>query len=279
MRLISYADSQGPTFGVVVDGGIVEAGRHTGFATLREVLTAGALDEIRAATQGVPPDVQEADVRILPIIPNPAKILCAGRNYKDHVEEMGAKLPDNPTWFIKGHHTLVAHGDPIVKPRVSDCFDFEGEFTAIIGKPGRHIPESAALDHVAGYTCFLDGSIRDYQKHSTMAGKNFDRTGPAGPYMVTTDELPDPTKLMLTTRLNGEVVQHCGTDMLIFSLPRLISYISDVLPLEPGDLIATGSPSGAGAGRTPPLWMKIGDVVEVELSGVGVLRNPVVAEA
>jgi 2-keto-4-pentenoate hydratase/2-oxohepta-3-ene-1,7-dioic acid hydratase in catechol pathway len=161
---------------------------------------------------------------------------------------------------------------------VSDCFDFEGEFTAIIGRPGRHIPESAALEYVAGYTCFMDGSIRDYQKHSTMAGKNFYRTGPAGPYMVTTDELPDPTKLVLTTRLNGEVVQHCGTDMLIFPLTRLIAYISDVMPLTPGDLIATGSPSGAGAGRTPPLWMKPGDVVEVELSGVGVLRNPVVAE-
>jgi 2-keto-4-pentenoate hydratase/2-oxohepta-3-ene-1,7-dioic acid hydratase in catechol pathway len=279
MRLISYADKQGPTFGVVVDGGIVEAGRNTGFSSLREALAAGALDEIRDATTGVAPDVQEADVRILPIIPNPEKILCAGRNYKDHVEEMGAKLPDNPTWFIKSHQTLVAHGEPIVKPDVSDCFDFEGEFTAIIGKAGRHIAEADALDHVAGYTCFLDGSIRDYQKHSTMAGKNFNRTGPAGPYMVTTDELPDPTKLVITTRLNGEVVQHCGTDMLIFSLPRLISYISDVMPLTPGDLIATGSPSGSGAGRTPPLWMKVGDVVEVELSGVGVLRNPVVAEA
>lgn len=278
MRLISYRDQQGPTFGVVVEGGIVEAGRHTGFASLREALAAGALDEIRAATEGVAPDVREADVKILPIIPNPDKILCAGRNYKDHVEEMGAKMPDNPTWFIKSHQTLVAHGEPIVKPNVSECFDFEGEFTAIIGKPGRHIAESEALDYVAGYTCFLDGSIRDYQKHSTMAGKNFHRTGPAGPYMVTTDELPDPDKLMLTTRLNGEVVQHCGTDMLMFSLPRLISYISDVMPLTPGDLIATGSPSGAGAGRTPPLWMKIGDTVEVELSGVGVLRNPVVGE-
>ena len=278
MRLISYRDKQGPTFGVVVDGGIVEAGRNMGFASLREALAAGALDEIRDATMGVPPDVQEADVKILPIIPNPEKILCAGRNYKDHVAEMGAKLPDNPTWFIKSHQTLVAHGEPLVKPDVSDCFDFEGEFTAIIGKPGRHIRESEALDYVAGYTCFMDGSIRDYQKHSTMAGKNFHRTGPAGPYMVTTDELPDPTKLVITTRLNGEVVQHCGTDMLIFSLPRLISYISDVMPLTPGDLIATGSPSGSGAGRTPPLWMKVGDVIEVELSGVGVLRNPIAAE-
>ena len=279
MRLISYADKQGPTFGVVVEGGIVEAGRHNGFSSLREVLAAGALDDIREATAGVAPDVTEDNVRILPIIPNPEKILCAGRNYKDHADEMGFDLPEHPSWFIKSHQTLVAHGEPIVKPRVSDCFDFEGEFTAIIGKAGRHIPEAEALDHVAGYTCFLDGSIRDYQKHSTMAGKNFHRTGPAGPYMVTADELPDPSKLVLTTRLNGDVVQHCGTDMLIFSLPRLISYISDVMPLTPGDLIATGSPSGSGAGRKPPLWMKAGDVVEVELSGVGVLRNPVVAES
>ena len=278
MRLISYADSQGPTFGVVTESGIVEAGRRSGFATLRDALAANALDRVRALAEGAVADVQEADVQILPIIPNPDKILCAGRNYKDHAAEMGFDLPEHPSWFIKANNTLVAHGEPIVKPDVSDCFDFEGEFTAIIGKHGRHIPESAALDYVAGYTCFMDGSIRDYQKHSTTAGKNFHRTGPAGPYMVTTDELPDPAALMLTTRINGEVVQHCGTDMLIFTLPRLIAYISDVTPLEPGDLIATGSPSGSGAGRKPPLWLKVGDVLEVELSGVGVLRNPVVAE-
>ena len=278
MRLISYADGRGPTFGVVMDGGIVEGGRRAGFATLRDALAAGALDTVRAIADGAAPDTSEDAVRILPIIPNPDKILCAGRNYKDHVEEMGAKLPDHPTWFIKAHSTLVAHGEPIVKPRVSDCFDFEGELTAIIGRHGRHIPESAALDHVAGYTCFLDGSIRDYQKHSVTAGKNFHRTGPAGPCMVTTDEIPDPTKLTLTTRLNGEVVQNESTGELIFGIGELIEYISVWTELVPGDVIATGTPGGVGAGRKPALWMKPGDTIEVEISGLGILRNRVVED-
>ncbi len=174
--------------------------------------------------------------------------------------------------------TLAANGAPLVRPTVSDNFDFEGELALIIGKGGRHIAEDRALDHVAGYACFNDGSIRDWQKHSVSAGKNFPSTGGFGPWMVTKDEIPDPAALTLTTRLNGAEVQHAGTDMLIFPIPRLIAYVSAFTALNPGDVIATGTPEGVGLTRTPPLWMKPGDVVEVEISGIGTLRNPVVAE-
>jgi len=194
------------------------------------------------------------------------------------VAEFDREMPEHVTLFSRLHNTLVAHGDDIVRPTVSDNFDFEGELTLVIGKAGRHIAEADVLSHIAGYTCFLDGSVRDYQGHSVTAGKNFYRTGPLGPWMVTADEIPDPAALELTTRLNGEVVQNATTDLLIYSIPNIVSYISDFTPLLPGDVIATGTPAGVGNGRTPKLFMKAGDTIEVEISSIGTLRNTVVDE-
>jgi 2-keto-4-pentenoate hydratase/2-oxohepta-3-ene-1,7-dioic acid hydratase in catechol pathway len=169
----------------------------------------------------------------------------------------------------------------LVRPKVSHSFDFEGELAVIIGSTGRHITAQRALEHVAGYSCYNEGSIRDWQRHTSQffAGKTFDRSGSFGPWMVTTDEIPDPSRLTLETRLNGQVVQHTTTDLMITGIPRLIEYVSTILPLVPGDVIVTGTPGGVGAKRTPPLWMKPGDVVEVEVSAIGVLRNGVVGEA
>lgn len=279
MKIISFRDSNGDSFGVVDEnGGVVDVGRKGPYPTLRAALTADGLDEVAALAAGAAPDTTMGEVTLLPVVPNPDKIVCAGLNYKDHVEEFTREMPENVTLFARLTNTLVAHGDDIVRPRVSDNFDFEGELVLIIGKGGRHIAEDDVLSHIAGYTCFLDGSVRDYQRHSVTAGKNFHRTGPLGPWMVTADEIPDPAALELTTRLNGEVVQNSTTDLLIYSIPNIVSYISDFTPLEPGDVIATGTPAGVGNGRTPKLFMKAGDTIEVEISGIGTLRNNVVDE-
>ena len=280
MKLASYvADGKG-AFGVVTGDGLIDmTDRLRGrYATLRDALTPDGLDAIRQAAKGASPDHKLAQVRLLPAIPNPEKIFCAGINYRSHAAETGRELPKQPSMFLRLANTLVGHEGEMIRPKVSDNFDFEGELAVVIGRAGRHIPEARALDHVAGYTCFVDGSVRDYQKHSVTAGKNFPGSGPLGPWMVTTDEIPDPTRLVLTTRLNGKEMQRSGTDLLIYSIPTIIAYVSDLTPLAPGDVIATGTPEGVGHRRTPPLWMKAGDVLEVEISGIGVLRTRIVDE-
>jgi 2-keto-4-pentenoate hydratase/2-oxohepta-3-ene-1,7-dioic acid hydratase in catechol pathway len=279
MKIISFRDAGGESFGVVDDnGGVVDVGRKGPYADLRAAIAADALDEVAQLAAGAAPDTTMDAVTLLPVIPNADKIVCAGMNYKDHVAEFDREMPEDPVLFVRLHNTIVAHGDDIVRPRVSDNFDFEGELALIIGTPGRHIAEADVLSHIAGYTCFLDGSVRDYQRHSVAAGKNFHRTGPLGPWMVTADEIPDPTALRLITRLNGEEVQNCTTDLMIYSIPKIVSYISDFTPLVAGDVIATGTPAGVGNGRTPKLFMKAGDVIEVEISSIGTLRNRVVDE-
>ncbi len=280
MKLASYIAGGKPAFGVVVDDGVVTLnGRlKSGAATLREALAAGALDEIRDAVKSAKPDRKLSDIRFLPVIPDPQKILCAGINYRSHAAEVGRELPKQPSMFIRFTDTLAGHDGEMFRPRRSENFDFEGEFTVVIGKGGRDIPEARALDHVAGYTCFVDGSVRDYQKFSVTSGKNFPGTGPLGPWLVTTDEIPDPTRLTLTTRLNGQQVQHSGTDQMIYSVPQIIAFCSQFTPLHPGDIIATGTPEGVGHGRKPPLWMKPGDVLEVEISKIGTLRTRIADE-
>ncbi len=280
MKLASYLTGGKASFGVVVGEGIVTMnGRlKSGAATLREALEAGALDEMRGIAAGATPDCKLSEVRFLPVIPNPHTILCAGINYRSHAAEVGRELPKQPSMFIRFTDTLVGHDGEMIRPKLSDNFDFEGEFTAVIGKGGRHIPIERALDHIAGYTCFVDGSVRDYQKFSVTSGKNWPGTGPLGPWIVTTDEIPDPTRLTLTTRLNGREVQHSGTDQMIYSMPQIISVCSDFTELHPGDVIATGTPEGVGHGRKPPLWMKPGDVLEVEIAGIGILRTRIVDE-
>jgi 2-keto-4-pentenoate hydratase/2-oxohepta-3-ene-1,7-dioic acid hydratase in catechol pathway len=280
MRIASYMTAEGPSFGLVVGDGIVDLRRRLGgrYASLRAVLEAGALEELRAHA-GAAPDFALADLAWLPALPDPQKILCVGLNYRSHVGEGGPReVPEYPRLFSRFADTLVAHGQAMVRPRVSRQFDYEGELAVVIGKPGRHIPAARAMEHVAGYTCFNDGSLRDYQKHMITAGKNFWRSGPLGPWVVTADEIPDPTVLTLETRLNGQRVQHAGTGELIYSIPTLIEYASRITPLSPGDILATGTPEGVALHRKPPLWLKAGDVVEVEISGIGVLRNPVVDE-
>src|SRR5438445_873331 len=276
MKLASYMADGQACFGVVTDNGVVTLNQRLGYASLRDALTTGGLAEIRKAANATKPDHKRADVKWLPVIPNPEKILCAGINYRSHAAETGRELPKQPSMFIRLANTLTGHDGEMVRPAVSQSFDFEGELAVVIARGGRHIPVERALDHVAGYTCFVDGSVRDYQKFSVTSGKNFPGTGPLGPWMVTTDEIPDPTKLTLMTRLNGQEMQRSGTDLLIYSVPHIIAFCSAFTPLSPGDVIATGTPEGVGHRRSPQLWMKPGDVLEVQITGIGVLRSKVV---
>jgi 2-keto-4-pentenoate hydratase/2-oxohepta-3-ene-1,7-dioic acid hydratase in catechol pathway len=278
MKLASYVADGRNCFGVVSGDGVVTVNGQLGYASLRDALAGDGLAAIRQAARDAQPDHKLADVRMLPAIPNPNKILCAGINYRSHAAETGRALPKQPSMFVRFTDTLVGHDGEMVRPSISDNFDFEGELAVVIGRGGRHIPAERALQHVAGYTCFIDGSVRDYQKFSVTSGKNFPSTGPLGPWVVTTDELADPTKLTLTTRLNGKQVQHSGTDLLIYSVPQIIAFCSDFTTLMPGDVIATGTPEGVGHSRNPPLWMKGGDVLEVEISGIGTLRSRIVDE-
>jgi 2-keto-4-pentenoate hydratase/2-oxohepta-3-ene-1,7-dioic acid hydratase in catechol pathway len=278
MKLLSFAHQGKDYFGAVSGDGIVTLNDKIGQPNLRAALAAGALDAMRKAAKDSSPDRKLADVTFLPVIPNPNKILCAGVNYRSHAAEVGRELPKQPSMFVRFTDTLVGHEGEMIRPTVSDNFDFEGELTLVIGKGGRHIKAERALDHVAGYTCFVDGSVRDYQKFSVTSGKNFPGTGPLGPWLVTTDEIPDPSKLTLTTRLNGVQVQHSPTSQLIYAIPQIIAFCSDFTTLTPGDVIATGTPEGVGHGRKPPLWMKAGDTLEVEITGIGTLRTRIVDE-
>jgi 2-keto-4-pentenoate hydratase/2-oxohepta-3-ene-1,7-dioic acid hydratase in catechol pathway len=280
MKLISFRHAGVAKFGAVVEGGIVELSSRlsSSGSSLREAIAAKALGPLTAAARSAKPDLKFDEVELQPVIPDPGKILCIGLNYKSHVGEMGRELPMSPSVFSRFTDTLVPPDGDMVRPRASIAFDFEGELAVVIGERCRHVSRAGALSVVAGYTCFIDGSVRDFQKHSTTAGKNFPATGPLGPWLVTADTLPDPQSLELTTRLNGKVVQHDTTDHMIFDVGAIIEYLSTVTWLEPGDVIATGTPDGVGAGRKPPLWMKTGDKIEVEISGIGALIANVVDE-
>ena len=221
-----------------------------------------------------------ADVTLLPPIPRPGKILCVGMNYASHRDEMGRAQMAHPAIFTRWADTLVAHGAPLVRPRESECLDYEGELAVIIGKPARRVSEAAAMDYVAGFSVFHDASVRDWQRHNIQftPGKNFPGTGGFGPALVTPDEVPDLSAQRVQTRLNGELVQDQPIADLIFPIPALIAYLSTFTQLLPGDVIATGTPGGVGEKRQPPLWMQPGDTVEVSIGDVGTLVNPVVAE-
>ncbi|WP_439403247.1 fumarylacetoacetate hydrolase family protein [Bradyrhizobium sp. DASA03068] len=281
MKLLSFSVDGRSSFGAVKDNGVVDLGaRMAGCTTLRQLLEAGRLGEAARLAASAAPDHSLDKVSFAPVIPDPGKIICVGLNYRDHVAETGRTVTERPALFARFACSQVGHLQPIVKPGVSDDFDYEGELALVIGKAGRHIPPGRALDYVAGYSCYNEGSIRDWQRHTSqfLAGKTFAESGSFGPWLVTTDEIPDPSKLTLQTRLNGNVVQNTTTDLLITAIPELIAYISTICPLLPGDVIVTGTPGGVGAKRTPPLWMRPGDTVEVEISGIGTLRNTVIAE-
>ncbi|TFV37607.1 FAA hydrolase family protein [Bradyrhizobium frederickii] len=281
MKLLSFIADGRSSFGAVKDNGVVDLGaRMTGCTTLRQLLETGRVAEATRLVASTAPDHPLERITFLPVIPDPGKIICVGLNYRDHVAETGRTVTEKPALFARFACSQVGHLRPIVKPKVSDDFDYEGELALVIGKQGRHIPPDRALGHVAGYSCYNEGSVRDWQRHTSqfLSGKTFAESGSFGPWLVTADEIPDPSKLSLQTRLNGTVVQDTTTDLLITAIPELIAYISTICPLDPGDVIVTGTPGGVGAKRTPPLWMRPGDTVEVEISGIGTLRNKVIAE-
>jgi 2-keto-4-pentenoate hydratase/2-oxohepta-3-ene-1,7-dioic acid hydratase in catechol pathway len=283
MKLVSFVTANGPGYGVVKDGGVVDLRRRFGdrLPTLRALLSAGALPEAERIARDTAPDFPLDGLQLAPVIPDPDKIICIGMNYRDHVAEVGRTVTEKPALFARFAGSQVGHLQPLVKPAVSDQFDYEGELAVVIGKQGRHIPASRALEHVAGYSCYNEGSVRDWQRHTSqfLAGKTFAGTGAFGPWLVTADEIPDPARLILETRLNRQRVQHTTTDLMITSIPEQIAYISTMLPLLPGDVIVSGTPGGVGLKRSPQLFMRPGDIAEVEISGIGVLRNPVIAEA
>lgn len=281
MKLASYIADGKPSFGLVTDMGVITLSDRLGprSYTLREALAEdGVLDEMLMLAKGAEPDRRLEEITFLPVITDPGKILCVGINYRSHAAEHGHAVMDKPNIFTKFTDCLTAHEGAMVRPKASVQLDFEGELAVIIGKAGRAIPAEEALSHVAGYTCFCDGSVRDFIKISLITGKNFPASSPLGPWMVTADEIPDPSALTLTTRLNGTQMQHSGTDMMMHDVPALIAYCSTFTPLSPGDIIATGTPEGIGARRNPPVWMKAGDVLEVEISRIGTLRTRVTEE-
>jgi len=279
MKICTFTAAGVTSYGLVTDAGIIDLGSRNDAATLRDFIAAGGLDSA-AKYADEASDFQLADVTLEPVIPNPDKIICVGLNYHDHIKETGRTVTPNPVLFSRYAGSQIGHNAPLIKPLESDKFDYEGELAVIIGKECRRVSEDDALSVVAGYSCYNDGSVRDWQRHTHqfLPGKTFAGTGAFGPWMVTSDEIPDPAALHLQTRLNGEVVQDTSVGLMIATVQRLIAYCSTILPLLPGDVIVSGTPGGVGAKRTPPLWMKDGDVCEIEISGIGILSNRVVAE-
>lgn len=280
MRLSTVRLAGRTTWGVIEgetfrDAGAVLAGRY---ADLKAAVTAGFEGVADAAQTAAAFPLSE--IEWLPVIPNPDKILCVGLNYEMHRKETGRAEVENPTIFARYSNSQTGHLKPIIRPKVSSELDYEGELAVIIGKPGRYISRKDALGHIAGFACYNDGSVRDYQRHTHQftPGKNFPDTGAFGPWMMTPDELGPLDALRIRTRLNGEVVQDATFGQMIFDIARQIEYCSSFTRLEAGDVIASGTPGGVGAKRTPPLWMKPGDIVEVEIDRLGTLRNPITDE-
>ena len=247
------------------------------------LLAADALGQANGAAQSATDDalIPADGVTYLPLVTNPPKILCCGLNYRDHAEETGNAIPDYPIIFMRAPTTMAAHNGPMILPKAASDYDYEAELAVVIGKGGRHISNADALDHVAGYSCFNDGSIRSYQFKSPQwtMGKNFDASGGFGPELVTPDELPKSVdNLRIQCRLNGETLQDSNTEQHIFDVQTVIATVSEAMTLCPGDVIIMGTPSGVGSARTPNIWMKDGDVCEIEIEGIGILSNPIVAE-
>ena len=276
MKLATFKSAKGVSYGLVTDQGIVDLGRRlgNGYPDLK-ALIAGNGFAAAAKLLSEKIDFRKEEIIWLPVIPNPDKIVCVGLNYQDHVVETGRDNTEQPAIFLRVAESQVGHGQPIVRPRESTHMDFEAEIAVIIGKGGRRITQKDSWNHIAGYSCYNDGSVRDWQRHTIQwtAGKNFAQTGAFGPWMVTADEIPPGTKMTLSCRLNGERMQHATTEQMIFKIPKIIEYVSTWTTLQPGDVLVTGTPGGVGARRTPPLWMKPGDRVQIEVDKVGILEN------
>jgi 2-keto-4-pentenoate hydratase/2-oxohepta-3-ene-1,7-dioic acid hydratase in catechol pathway len=284
MKLASFLRDGRPRFGLALDDGLLDltdrlAGRA---ASVDDIIDAGLTGEIAPLARAERADVGFDEVRYRPPLERPGKILCVGVNYRSRPGEMArSEPPAYPSLFVRTRAAQVGHGEPIVRPRESVQLDYEGEIAIVVGRGGRRIPEASALEHVAGYACFNEGSVRDWMRHgvyNVTAGKNFDGSGAFGPWLATSDEVADPHDMRITTRVNGATVQDDSSRNMIFTFERLIAYISTFSALEPGDVIATGTPAGSGGKRTPPKWLEPGDELEIEVQHVGVLRNRVIAE-
>lgn len=282
MKLLSFTKDGRESFGAVVGDRVVDLGRKFAgrYADLVAVLKADAVSELESAVAGETGDYDLSEIEFLPVIPNPPKIICIGVNYDSHRTEIGRDPSARPMVFARFAASQAGHMEPMLLPPESPTFDYEGEIAVIIGKAGRRIAETDCWDYIAGYAPYNDGTIRDWQRHTAQwgPGKNFYKTGGFGPWMTTRGEIADNQTLHLKTRLNGMEVQNATSDEMIFSIPYLIEYCSTYIPLEPGDVIVTGTPGGVGVRREPKLFMKDGDLVEIEITEVGVLKNPIKAE-
>ncbi len=276
MRFVSFMHRDRASWGRIVGDEIADLGALPNAPSdLKAGIAAGALDNRAGAAT-----LARADVKLLPVVPVPSKILCVGHNYETHRQETGRAKAEYPSIFTRFADTLIGAGQPIVRPAVSTMLDYEGELAVVIGKRARKIAEEDAMDYVAGFACFNDASLRDWQWHTSqfIPGKNFPATAPFGPELVTPDEIRDLSAVSIITRLNGQIVQQATVADMIFPIPKIIAYVSIFTELAAGDVIATGTPGGVGAKRTPPLWMKPGDLVEVEIAGIGQLANQVIEE-
>ena len=284
MRFLSFVRDGKPSFGAIIDGGVVDLGAaHPELPDLRSALRENRLAALGDEAVAAEPDCGLPDVEYLPTIPNPEKIICIGVNYANRNEEYkdGTEPPKYPSVFMRTRESLVGHGQDILDPPESDQLDYEGEIVIVIGKEGRRISEAEAQQYIAGLTIMNEGSIRDYLRHAKFnvtQGKNFAKSGALGPWMVAADELDPMSELRVTTRVNGEERQYDTTNSLMFPFRYLVSYLSTFYHLKPGDIIATGTPNGAGARFDPPKYLKDGDIVEVEVPGIGVLRNTIATE-
>jgi len=287
MRYLMFEGGAGARLGVLVDQDTVVDLSETiadGPQSVREAIAAGTPFQQRLSERlsvGDCPRRPLSSCRLLSPLPDPGKVVCLGLNYADHAKEGGHEVPDYPSLFLRAATSLIGPGEPMIVPGCSERLDYEAELVIVIGKRCRHVPEDAALDVIFGYTAFNDGTIRDYQRRTGQwtAGKNFDGTGALGPWIVTADELPPGARgLGIRSRLNGRIMQDSNTANMIFSVQRTIAILSEVMTLEPGDLIATGTPEGVGHARRPPVWMRPGDEISIEIDQIGILTNPVQAE-
>lgn len=284
MHYAAFEESERARLGAVAGEEIIDLGEVTGNATSVRVIVEDAGLRNRAARLAADPKAPRfrRDIcRLLSPLPDSGKFICLGLNYADHAKEGGHNVPDYPSLFLRANTSLIGPEDPMVVPRCSERLDYEAELVIVVGKRCRHVREDQALDVIFGYTAFNDGSVRDYQRRTAQwtAGKNFDGTGALGPWIVTADEIaPAAAGLGIRSRLNGKVMQSSNTDRMIFSVPRTIAILSEIMTLEPGDLIATGTPEGVGHARTPPVWMRPGDEISVEIDGIGTLTSRIIAE-
>ncbi len=276
MKFVSFLLKGEAKFGISDGKNIIDlTDKILGARTLKELIEKKAISEAKKYASENDKNININEIEFLPLIPNPGKIICVGLNYSEHVKETGKTVEENPVVFLRVSKSQTAHNQYIQRPKVSTKLDFEGEMAVIMAEAGKHIKSNEAMKCIVGYSCYNESTVRDFQKHTSQftMGKNFEKTGSFGPHMVLAEDIPDYTKLKIQTRLNGKVMQDANLNQLIFDIPNLISYISKALPWNAGDVLVTGTPGGVGFKRNPPVFMKDGDKVEVEISDIGVLSN------